>query len=131
MKLCTCNHCGKVYEDKNPQSNSVDYPNIDVAPLIMLYEKPNDVSTGYWGCPVCGTDGYLQDEINWNAMSLIDQLILRKKLGGDCTEEESAEIKSYIKEHLVSVNYGDIDVINDIQMLFPLEYGEAINEQKI
>lgn len=62
MKLCTCNKCENVWEDINPQIGAKDYadnPYID--PLIKLYSDTSNPETGYWGCPVCCTDSYLDD----------------------------------------------------------------------
>ncbi len=53
-------------------------------------------------------------------MKSIDEIIEAKKQGIDCTEEESAEIKMFIKQN---ANYPQ-----EIKNLFPLEYGEAISE---
>lgn len=57
-------------------------------------------------------------------------IIARKKQGIDCTEEESAEIKMFVKEHTLAINSWDIPVYEDIQMLFPIEYGEALDEME-
>ena len=64
MKLCTCNNCGGVFEDMNPSVDQKEYPDklrIGVHSLRMFYEQVNKPETGYWGCPVCCTDGFLQD----------------------------------------------------------------------
>jgi len=55
-------------------------------------------------------------------------ILLRKKQGTDCTEEESAEIKMWVKEHLINTEDEPLKISKDIQELFPLEYGEAIDE---
>jgi hypothetical protein len=57
----------------------------------------------------------------------IETIIERKEQGIDCTEAESAELKMFLKE-LVQVGTGQIQLIEKIQMLFPLEYGEAMDE---
>jgi len=72
MKLCTCNNCGKIYEDMNPKRNNAEYPdshNFD--PLMWLYDNPADLETGYWGCPTCCTDSYLSDTVDEREASLI------------------------------------------------------------
>jgi hypothetical protein len=58
----------------------------------------------------------------------IKEIIERKKNGVDCTEEESAELKGFLKEFIPLPNSGDIQMIEDIQLLFPLEYGEVLDE---
>ena len=57
-------------------------------------------------------------------------ILQRKKEGIDCTEEESAELKGFIKEQIIQIGTNDIQLIEEIQELFPLEYGEAIDEIK-
>lgn len=65
MKLCTCNQCGIVYEDMNPQVDAKDYPDgLGYEPLIKLYPDITDLSTGYWGCPKCCTDSFLSDTVD-------------------------------------------------------------------
>lgn len=58
----------------------------------------------------------------------IKQIIERKKNGVDCTEEESAELKGFLKEFIPLPSSGDIQMIEDIQLLFPMEYGEVLGE---
>jgi hypothetical protein len=52
--------------------------------------------------------------------NVINPIIERKAKGIDCTENESAEIKQYIKHNA--------EYPPEIMQLFPLEYGEAIDE---
>lgn len=139
MKLCTCNHCGKVYEDMNPQIVSKEYPKIQVEPLIKLYVETNKPETGYWGCPLCCTDGYLQDDINYEALTRIDTLILKKKLwehepretrGEDCTEDDSAFIKGWLRDTIIQPESDDTGRLEDIQRYFPIEYGEHLDESE-
>lgn len=52
----------------------------------------------------------------------IKAIIERKKLGQDCTEEESAEIKGYLRE--------EKPLVADIQYWFPQEYGEYFDEKE-
>ena len=54
---------------------------------------------------------------------------VKHKIGADCTEDESAEIKMFVKETLIQVGTGEVQLIEDIQIYLPLEYGEAIDEQ--
>lgn len=61
---------------------------------------------------------------------LVKEVIQRKKRGVDCTEEESAEIKMFIKKTFIQVASGEVQTIEEIQELFPLEYGEAIDEME-
>lgn len=86
MKLCTCNHCGEVYEDMNPKADAADYPEISTLPLIRLYVDANDLSTGYWGCPECCTDAYLTDEVD---------LSLRWKLTDPDTQQWGRRLSTY------------------------------------
>ena len=63
MKICRCNNCGKKYEDINPGTDSLDYPNQDL-PILEAMEVEEDGETVYLvGCPVCRTDAYLMDNI--------------------------------------------------------------------
>jgi hypothetical protein len=60
----------------------------------------------------------------------IKEIIERKKNGVDCTEEESAELKGFLKEFIPLPESSDIQMIEDIQLLFPMEYGEALDEME-
>ena len=70
MKLCTCNQCGEIFEDMNPQVGAKEYePIVGIEQLIKLYPEPTaekgaDNYGGYWGCPRCCTDGYLSDTVD-------------------------------------------------------------------
>ena len=55
-------------------------------------------------------------------------IISKKKSGYDCTEEEAAAIKQWVKNELIYESW-QWQCISDIQLLFPIEYGEAIDEQ--
>lgn len=55
----------------------------------------------------------------------IISIIERKKMGTDCTEEESAAIKGYLREHKLP---NEQPMVSEIQLLFPLEYGEFLDE---
>lgn len=65
-----------------------------------------------------------------NQVTLIKQILGRKKQGIDCTEQESAEIKMFVKERIIRVGSGEVQLIEDIQLLFPLEYGESLEEME-
>lgn len=56
---------------------------------------------------------------------LIKEIIKRKKQGLDCTEAESAEIKGYLRELKL---VGEQSIVAEIQELFPIEYGEFLEE---
>lgn len=58
-------------------------------------------------------------------LMIIVPIIQRKKQGIDCTEQESVEIKGYIKEYK---GIYEQKLVEEIQELFPLEYGEALDE---
>jgi len=135
MKLCTCNNCGNIYEDMNPQNGAKEYePITGIEKLVILHNDPEvelgaDSYGGYWGCPVCCTDNYLQDDIILGALARIDALIIQKKIGVDCTEDDSAFIKGWLRETVIQPGTKDIQRIEDIQMFFPIEYGEHLDEE--
>ena len=52
-------------------------------------------------------------------------VIERKKQGIDCTEAESAEIKGYLRELKMPEEQ---QIVAVIQLLFPIEYGEFLDE---
>jgi hypothetical protein len=59
------------------------------------------------------------------AIDPIYGIIKRKKEGIDCTEEESAEIKGWLRELKLPFEQ---PTISEIQLLFPQEYGEFLDE---
>jgi hypothetical protein len=59
---------------------------------------------------------------------IIRGIIKRKKAGIDCTEAESAEIKGYLREFKM---VGEQKVVAEIQLLFPQEYGEHLDEEGV
>lgn len=61
-------------------------------------------------------------------MKSIIELLNNKKLGIDCTEIESAEIKMYIKSTKLAVGDGSIQLDAELQLHFPLEWAEAQDE---
>lgn len=65
--LCTCNNCNTIFIDQNPQIGAKEYliDSSKVAELQYLQGLITHKDTEYfWGCPICETDGYLQDKIN-------------------------------------------------------------------
>ena len=54
----------------------------------------------------------------------IRQIVNRKMLGNDCTEAESAEIKQYLRELKLPEEQ---KIVAIIQELFPIEYGEFLD----
>jgi hypothetical protein len=58
-------------------------------------------------------------------MTTILKIIERKKAGLDCTADECVQIKEYLKE-FKSIDEGEI--VSDIQSLFPIEYGQYLDE---
>ena len=65
--LCTCNNCGNIFIDQNPQVGAkrfmIDCTKVtDLQYLKGLIEHKE--TEYYWGCGICGTDAYLQDEID-------------------------------------------------------------------
>lgn len=58
----------------------------------------------------------------------ITSIIEKKRDGVDCTETESAEIKGWLKDTLLSVTDGTVLIEREIQNLFPQEYGEYLDE---
>lgn len=60
--------------------------------------------------------------------NVLEEIIKRKKEGTDCTEEESAIIKSFLRDFFPLPGNGEVEIISEIQELFPLEYGEILDE---
>lgn len=64
-------------------------------------------------------------------------IVKRKENGVDCTEEESAEIKQFIKssfsfsQHVGEGHSSDEskDLLDKVNKLFPIEFGEALEEE--
>jgi rubredoxin len=60
MKLCFCNICENIYEDPNPGADSKEYSDaIPVQSLTFQTDEDGD----FWGCPECGTDSFLVDNV--------------------------------------------------------------------
>lgn len=60
----------------------------------------------------------------------IGDILTRKKDGIDCNEDESATIKQWLKNTTIVPGSGQQKILEDIQQLFPLEYGEALDEME-
>ena len=81
-----------------------------------------------WGFP-----GMHQMLFNNN---LISDIVSRKENGFDCTENESAELKLFIKNHIgFTEHFGEdnssedtLSLMKKIQELFPCEMSEAVEE---
>ncbi len=56
---------------------------------------------------------------------LIAEIVERKKNDTDCTEQESAEIKGWLRELKFP---HDQPMVAEIQLLFPQEYGEFLDD---
>lgn len=63
-------------------------------------------------------------------MKLINEILFDKKQGMDCTEDESAYIKGWLRATTIRPEDGSQQVLEDIQLLFPLEYGEYLDEME-
>ena len=61
-------------------------------------------------------------------MKLINEILHDKKQGIDCTEDESAYIKGWLRETIIKPEDGSQQVLEEIQLLFPIEYGEYLSE---
>jgi rubredoxin len=75
MKLCTCNNCGNIYEDMNPQSDAKEYVNIaGIKPLVNSQrEQEDDRYADYWVCPICHTDSFLSDTVDAEKVGKIEE----------------------------------------------------------
>jgi ribosomal protein S19 len=58
----------------------------------------------------------------------IKEIIERKKQGIDCTEEESAEVKGWLRDTIILPKTDNFQILEDIQIHFPIEYGEFLDE---
>lgn len=67
-------------------------------------------------------------------MITVKQILVRKKAGTDCSEEESAEIKQFLKRIFKNAREGKlytfdkVVLITGIEEEFPQEFSEAIDE---
>lgn len=85
MKLCTCNNCGGIFEDMNPQVDAKEYPDVPgIEPIVkMPDEEDDDRYVEYWACPKCLTDGYLKD-----GLGIADYQPENADPGEVCTEDD-------------------------------------------
>lgn len=60
--------------------------------------------------------------------NLIKEILHRKAKGIDCTEDESAKLKGFIKKTDNSSEWDDNMIRLYIAEYFPIEYSEAIQE---
>ena len=61
-------------------------------------------------------------------MKIILDILSRKKDSIDCSEQESAEIKGFLREFIPIPGKGEVEIVDEIQELFPIEYGEVLDE---
>lgn len=63
---------------------------------------------------------------------MIQKIIDRGWEGIDPTESEKIQIKNWLKNTIIKVGSRDVERLEDIQILFPIEYGEYLDlkEQK-
>ena len=69
--LCTCNNCGNIFIDQNPQFGAkvfnVNLANVSELQFLKDNSSPKSEIDGYeyfWGCGICETDGYLKDDVD-------------------------------------------------------------------
>lgn len=121
--LTKCNQCDTFYIDTNPKNNA---PTFEVSDLMISTETMRDDEGGFIGCPCCKTDAYLMDVTEYE-MPSIEQILQRKIEGTDCTEDESAEIKGWLRDTVILPDSTDQRINEMIQIHFPLEYGEYLD----
>lgn len=63
VNLCQCNMCDNIFIDQNSQIGAKEYL-VDISKITNLQYLKDDNDEYYWGCPICETDSFLQDEIN-------------------------------------------------------------------
>jgi len=77
VNLCQCNNCGNIFIDQNSQIGAKQY-RVDTTKVsdLQYISEENDMTDPlkkkseidsneyFWGCPICETDGYLNDEID-------------------------------------------------------------------
>ena len=65
----------------------------------------------------------------WRVIEVkLSQLFKAKRKGIDCTEEESAYIKGWLRDTEISDDFGERYILTEIEESFPMEYGEWIDE---
>lgn len=98
MYLCSCNKCGGIFEDKNPQVNAMHYDeNIMVEPLVFIQEDANDPASGYYACPICKTDGCLSDELDPIELDIVKSGATWKLTDSD-TNQYGRRLGAYVYE---------------------------------
>jgi hypothetical protein len=64
--LCKCNNCDSILIDQNPQVNAKEFY-LKGTELEMQYNPglimEDEDDERFWVCPICMTDGYLNDDI--------------------------------------------------------------------
>jgi hypothetical protein len=79
VNLCQCNNCESILIDQNPQVGArvfnVDLSNPKIIEMQLLKEPDNGGIEGdyFWGCPICETDGYFNDDLNEEQINLLTQ----------------------------------------------------------
>lgn len=61
-------------------------------------------------------------------MKLINEILERKIFGQDCTEQESAELKGFVRQQHMRIGEPNPELVKQIEELFPCEHDEAITE---
>ena len=59
----------------------------------------------------------------------IEAIIARRKEGINHTLEDSNTIKDYVKKYLANPNFGSTEVFQEIEDLFPIEFGIVWGER--
>lgn len=68
----------------------------------------------------------------WRVIEVkLSMLLKNKRKGLDCDESESAYIKGWLRDTIICLDYGELSIVEDIQELFPLEYGEWLDYNQI
>lgn len=62
MYICKCNKCDGYFEDTNPQTDAINFPEVDLDSLVNFEDEDGPGQ----GCPICLTDAYLTDIDEYN-----------------------------------------------------------------
>ena len=76
VHLCTCNYCETILEDTNPNGNAPFYQIEGISPfqsLITMEDTGEDDLMR--ACPICKTDGYLNDDVDESKLPLNVKLV--------------------------------------------------------
>lgn len=65
--ICQCNKCAVILIDQNSEIGAPEYQ-LTGCEVEMQYKE--DDGGGFWVCPICESDDYLQDEITIKKYSL-------------------------------------------------------------